>query len=163
MEALVTLLSVSATLTGSATFEPTSPNETVAGSTVAVVFTAAPASSLPAPAAVMLAMAPLSKTWFDAVFTSADLIELLNKAGVPSGPIYAIDQMFADPQVKHVRMAQPVKKSKLTLVGQPFTLSRTPSKLDAPPPECGQHTGAVLKQLGYSAKQIAALRKANAI
>src|SRR3977135_3779813 len=87
----------------------------------------------------------------------------LNQGGVPRGPIYSIDQMFADPQVKHVRMAQPVKKSKLTLVGQPFTLSRTPSKLDAPPPDLGQHTSAVLKQLGYSAKQIAALRKANAI
>jgi formyl-CoA transferase len=95
--------------------------------------------------------------------SSAEWIDRLNQAGVPSGPIYSIDQMFADPQVKHVRMAQPVKKSKLTLVGQPFTLSRTPSKLDAPPPELGQHTGAVLKQLGYSAKQIAALRKANAI
>jgi formyl-CoA transferase len=95
--------------------------------------------------------------------SSAEWIDRLNQAGVPSGPIYSIDQMFADPQVKHVRMAQPVKKSKLTLVGQPFTLSRTPSKLDAPPPDLGQHTGAVLKQLGYSAKQIAALRKANAI
>src|SRR5712671_6621845 len=95
--------------------------------------------------------------------SSTEWIDRLNQAGVPSGPIYSIDQMFADPQVKHVRMAQPVKKSKLTLVGQPFTLSRTPSKLDAPPPELGQHTGAVLKQLGYSAKQIAALRKANAI
>ena len=94
---------------------------------------------------------------------SAEWIDRFNTAGVPSGPIYSIDQMFADPQVKHVRMAQPVKKSKLTLVGQPFTLSRTPSKLDAPPPELGQHTSAVLKQLGYSAKQIAALRKANAI
>src|SRR3982075_1807557 len=93
----------------------------------------------------------------------AEWIDRLNQAGVPSGPIYSIDQRFADPQVKHVRMAQPVKKSKLTLVGQPFTLSRTPSKLDAPPPELGQHTGVVLKQLGYSAKQIAALRKANAI
>src|SRR6195256_768207 len=95
--------------------------------------------------------------------SSAEWIDRLNQAGVPSGPIYSIDQMFADPQGKHVRKAQPGKKSKLTLVGQPFTLSRTPSKLDAPPPECGQHTGAVLKQLGYSAKQIAALRKANAI
>src|SRR3982075_62425 len=95
--------------------------------------------------------------------SSAEGIDRLNQAGGPGGPIHLVDQKFADPQVKHVRMAQPVKKSKLTLVGQPFTLSRTPSKLDAPPPELGQHTGVVLKQLGYSAKQIAALRKANAI
>ncbi|HEY2136071.1 MAG TPA: CoA transferase, partial [Xanthobacteraceae bacterium] len=95
--------------------------------------------------------------------TSAEWIDRLNKAGVPSGPIYSIDQMFADPQVKHVRMAQPVKNSKLTLVGQPMTLSRTPSKLVAPPPAIGQDTNAVLKGIGYSAKQIAGLRKANAI
>src|SRR5712671_3837070 len=74
MDALVTLLSVSGTVTGSATLEATSPNETVAGSTVADVFTAAPASNFPAPGAVMPAFAPLSKTWLDAVFTSADLI-----------------------------------------------------------------------------------------
>jgi len=95
--------------------------------------------------------------------SSTDWIERFNTAGVPSGPIYAIDQMFADPQVKHVRMAQPVKSSTLTLVGQPVTLSRTPSKLVAAPPAMGQHTAAVLKEIGYSAKQIAALRKANAI
>ena len=95
--------------------------------------------------------------------TSADWIDRFNKAGVPSGPIYSIDQMFADPQVKHVKMAQPVKGSKLTLVGQPVALSRTPSKLVSPPPAIGQHTVAVLKEIGYGAKQIAALRKANAI
>ena len=97
---------------------------------------------------------------------SIDWVERFNKAGVPSGPIYAIDQMFEDAQVKHVGMAQPVKtkdKKALTLVGQPVSLSRTPSKLVAPPPGLGQHTDAVLKEFGFSAKQIAALRQANAI
>jgi len=64
---------------------------------------------------------------------------------VPSGPIYSIDQMFADAQVRHVGMAQPVKTKNgqaLTLVGQPVSLSRTPSKLAAPPPGLGQHTDA---------------------
>ncbi len=95
--------------------------------------------------------------------TSADWIERFNKAGVPSGPIYSIDQMFDDPQVKHIAIAQPVKKSNLTLVGQPFTMSRTPSKLVQTPPAIGQHTDAVLKEFGFNAKQIAALRAANAI
>ena len=66
--------------------------------------------------------------------TSADWIERLNKAGVPCGPIYAIDQMFADPQVKHLKMAQSVTKkdkSKMQLVAQPVTLSRTPSRFVA--------------------------------
>jgi len=98
--------------------------------------------------------------------SSADWVERFNKAGVPCGPIYNIDQMFADPQVKHVGIAQPVKtkdKKGLTLIGQPVSLSRTPSKLVAPPPGLGQHTDAVLKEFGFSARQIAALRQTNAI
>jgi crotonobetainyl-CoA:carnitine CoA-transferase CaiB-like acyl-CoA transferase len=95
--------------------------------------------------------------------SSAEWVDRFNKIGVPCGPIYSIDQVFADPQVKHLKIAQPVKGSKLTLVGQGMTLSRTPSKLVAPPPALGQHTDAVLREFGYSAKQIAALRKANAI
>jgi crotonobetainyl-CoA:carnitine CoA-transferase CaiB-like acyl-CoA transferase len=95
--------------------------------------------------------------------SSTDWIDRFNKAGVPCGPIYSIDQVFADPQVKHLGMAQPVKGSKLTLVGQGMSLSRTPSKLVAPPPALGQHTVAVLKEFGYTPKQIAALRAANAI
>ncbi len=98
--------------------------------------------------------------------SSAAWVERFNKAGVPSGPIYSIDQMFADAQVRHVGMAQPVKTKNgqaLTLVGQPVSLSRTPSKLAAPPPGLGQHTDAVLKEFGFSAKEIAALRQANAV
>ena len=98
--------------------------------------------------------------------TSADWVERFNKAGVPSGPIYTIDQMFADPQVKHLGIAQPVKskdRKAMTLVGQPVSLSRTPSRLVAPPPGLGQHTGAVLKEFGFSAKEIAKLREADAI
>ncbi len=46
------------------------------------------------------------------------------------------------------------------MVGQPVSLSRTPSRLAAPPPELGEHTDEVLKEFGFSAKEIAALRKA---
>jgi formyl-CoA transferase len=97
---------------------------------------------------------------------TAEWVERFNEAGVPCGPIYTIDQTFADPQVRHIAIAQKVKtkdKTPLTLVGQPFSLSRTPSKLAAPPPGRGQHTAAVLKEFGFSAKQIAALRDADAI
>ncbi len=97
---------------------------------------------------------------------TAEWVERFNEAGVPCGPIYAIDQTFADPQVKHLGIAQAVKtkdKKPLTLVGQPFSLSRTPSRLAAPPPGRGQHTDAVLKEFGFTAKQIAALKAADAI
>ena len=98
--------------------------------------------------------------------TSNEWVEIMNEAGVPCGPIYNIDQMFADPQVKHLGIAQSVTKkdkSKMYLVGQGVTLSRTPSKLVVRPPDLGEHTNAVLKEFGFSKRDIAALHKAKAV
>jgi len=98
--------------------------------------------------------------------SSAEWLEKLNKDGVPCGPIYSIDQMFADPQVKHLGLAQPVATKDgrpLTVVGQPFSLSRTPSRMAAPPPDVGEHTDEVLSEFGFSAQEIEGLRKAKAI
>jgi crotonobetainyl-CoA:carnitine CoA-transferase CaiB-like acyl-CoA transferase len=98
--------------------------------------------------------------------TSAEWVEILNKAGVPSGPINRVDEVFADPQVQHLGIAQTVTKkdkSKMRLVGQGFTLSRTPSRLVARPPELGEHTNAVLKEFGFSARDIKKLHDAKAV
>ena len=98
--------------------------------------------------------------------TSADWVERFNRAGVPCGPIYSVDQVYADPQVEHLAMAQPVKtkdKNTMRMAGQPMALSRTPSRLVAPPPGLGEHTDAVLEEFGFGAKEIAALRKAKAV
>jgi crotonobetainyl-CoA:carnitine CoA-transferase CaiB-like acyl-CoA transferase len=98
--------------------------------------------------------------------TSAEWVERFNAAGVPCGPIYSIDQMFADPQVQHLAIAQSVTKkdkSKMQLIGQPMLLSRTPSRLVARPPELGEHTKAILREFGFSKKDIAALHKAKAV
>ena len=100
--------------------------------------------------------------------SSAEWLESLNKAGVPCGPIYSIDQMFADPQVKHLGLAQPVPTDvqdgrPLTVVGQPFSMSRTPSRMVAPPPDVGEHNDEVFEEFGFSAQEIEALRKAKAI
>ena len=72
---------------------------------------------------------------------SAEWIERFNKAGVPAGPIYTMDQVFADPQVKHLGIAQPVEHptlGRLELVGQAVTLSRTPSRLATRQPRAGR-------------------------
>ena len=85
-----------------------------------------------------------------------------NAAGVPCGPIYSIDQMFADAQVEHLGIAQDVPNAEgrhIRLVGQPFTLSRTPSKMSARPPEFGEQTEEVLAEFGFTKDEIASLRK----
>src|SRR5437764_2925067 len=82
---------------------------------------------------------------------SAEWIERLNTAGVPTGPIYSIDQVFADPQVRHLGIAQPLEHGslgRLDLVGQAVSLSRTPSRLNTASPELGEHTDAILHELG---------------
>ena len=105
----------------------------------------------------------------DAIFktkTSADWIDNLNKAGVPCGPIYAIDEMFADPQVQHLGIVKEIDagdRGMQQVMRQPITLSRTPSEIVAPTPERGEHTDQVLAEFGFSEKDIAALRQANAI
>jgi crotonobetainyl-CoA:carnitine CoA-transferase CaiB-like acyl-CoA transferase len=99
--------------------------------------------------------------------TSAEWVEHLNAAGVPCGPIYSIDKVFADPQVEHLGMVQEIEtgdaRGRLRVVGQPVTLGRTRSELVAAPPECGQHTEEVLGEFGFSAEEIAALRREKAI
>ncbi|HEX3861207.1 MAG TPA: CoA transferase [Stellaceae bacterium] len=97
---------------------------------------------------------------------SAEWIERLNAAGVPTGPIYNIDQVFADPQVQHLGIAQAVEHPVLgrtELVGQPVKLSRTPSRLVSASPDPGDHTDAILRELGYSDGDIAGLHQRNIV
>ncbi|ACI93807.1 L-carnitine dehydratase/bile acid-inducible protein F [Afipia carboxidovorans OM5] len=94
--------------------------------------------------------------------TSAEWVEILNKAGVPCGPIHTIDKVFDDPQVKHLDLVQKVPgtgERDVRLVKQPFTLSRTPSKFVAPPPEVGEHTDELLHEFGFSDAEIATLKQ----
>jgi formyl-CoA transferase len=93
-------------------------------------------------------------------------IDLLEGAGVPCGPIYKMNEVFADPQVKHLKMAQGVDHpalGRIELVGQPMFLSRTPSSLRTATPERGEHTDEILRALGYDAAMIAKLREAKVV
>jgi formyl-CoA transferase len=94
--------------------------------------------------------------------SSETWVNEFNAAGVPCGPIYSIDQVFADAQVEHLGIAQDVPNDEgrhIRLVGQPFTLSRTPSKMVARPPEFGEQTEEVLAEFGFNKDEIAGLRQ----
>jgi formyl-CoA transferase len=88
---------------------------------------------------------------------TAEWVELFNEAGVPSGPIYSIDQAFADPQVQHLGIVQ--KVGDVPYLGQPVTLSRTPSHVESHPPAQGEHTDGVLRDLGYGDAEIEQLKR----
>ncbi len=98
--------------------------------------------------------------------TSEEWVNVLNEAGVPCGPIYAIDQMFADPQVKQLGQVKPVKHHKLneiSVVGQAATMSRTPSSIRIAAPDAGEHTQSVLEVLGLDKDKIAELKKRDVV
>ena len=97
-------------------------------------------------------------------------IEALNDARVPCGPIYMMDQVFADPQIVHSGIASKVSspdRGEFEIVGQPLHMTRTPNRHDAgavtAAPEYGEHTVDVLQRYGYSDEDIDALRKSGSI
>lgn len=94
--------------------------------------------------------------------SSAAWIEELNKASVPCGPIYSMDQVFADPQVQHLGMAREVQhptRGTVGLVGQAISMSRSKWEVRNTTPEQGEHTDAILGELGYDAAAIAGFRE----
>jgi formyl-CoA transferase len=97
---------------------------------------------------------------------SAEWIKILNDAGVPCGPIYRIDEAFADPQVQHLQMAQPVRSPKLgdlTIVGHPVSHGPKRLPIRKAAPELGQDNEAILGKLDFSKDQIADLAKRGVI
>ena len=98
--------------------------------------------------------------------TSNEWVEMLEKVGVPCGPINSIDKVFDDPQVKHLGIAQEIETipfGETKLVGQPFNLSRSSSSMKRRPPEKGEHNEDVLGDLGFSAEELDALKEKNII
>jgi crotonobetainyl-CoA:carnitine CoA-transferase CaiB-like acyl-CoA transferase len=96
----------------------------------------------------------------------ADLIARFNANGIPSGPVYSIDQTFADEQVRHLGIAKTLPSARLGdvgMLGQPLSMSRTPCELVSAAPEAGEHNDAVLADFGFSADEIEALKRNDTI
>jgi formyl-CoA transferase len=98
--------------------------------------------------------------------TSAEWIERLNDAGVPAGPIYSLDQTFADAQVDSLKMYGQVdagERGQLKILRSPVSMSRTPPVLRRAAPFAGQDTDELLREYGYNDSEIEALREKGAI
>jgi formyl-CoA transferase len=98
--------------------------------------------------------------------TTAEWVDHLLAHGVPCGPIYNMDQVFADPQVKHIEASAKVTHptlGEITLLNQSIGLSRTPASLKTSTPMKGEHTEEVLFELGFTSEKIAALKQDGSI
>ena len=93
-------------------------------------------------------------------------IELFEEAGIPCGPIYTIDQVFADPQVQHLGMARKMQHPELgteEVVASAINISGYSKDIRLPTPDAGTSTDEVLRAVGYTDDQLADMRKKGVI
>jgi formyl-CoA transferase len=98
--------------------------------------------------------------------TSAAWVDILNKAGVPCGPILNVKEVFEDEQIRHLELAVKIRHPRLgeqEVQNLPVTLSRTPGAVRTASPDLGEHTDQILGELGYSKEDIAALHRDGAV
>ncbi|HEY3880512.1 MAG TPA: CaiB/BaiF CoA-transferase family protein [Trebonia sp.] len=82
--------------------------------------------------------------------TTAEWVAVLNDAGVPCGPVYRIDEMFADPQIEHLALTEPVEHpalGQLALVRNPVRMTGVGPTVRQPSPDLGEHSAQVLAEL----------------
>ncbi|HEY6202715.1 MAG TPA: CaiB/BaiF CoA-transferase family protein [Candidatus Limnocylindria bacterium] len=98
--------------------------------------------------------------------TKAEVVRRMREANVPVGPINALDEVFADPVVRHLGLIAEVDHptaGRVRAPGIPVRLSGTPPSVRRHPPELGEHTDEILRELGYAKEEIAALRRDGAV
>jgi crotonobetainyl-CoA:carnitine CoA-transferase CaiB-like acyl-CoA transferase len=95
--------------------------------------------------------------------TTKEWVKLLTRAKVPCGPINSIADVFAEPQVKHRKLAFDLPHAlggRVPQVKNPAVFSRNTLDYSIPPPLLGEHTDAVLSaELGLSQSEIMSLKR----
>jgi crotonobetainyl-CoA:carnitine CoA-transferase CaiB-like acyl-CoA transferase len=95
-----------------------------------------------------------------AELTMTECVERLNALDIPAGPVYSLDQVFADPQVEHLALYETrpgTDGSAVALLRHPVTLTETPAVVGTGPPRSGAHTREVLREVGLADEDIDAL------
>ena len=98
--------------------------------------------------------------------TVAVWLERLEAVGIPAGPIYKVDEVFADPQVRHTGIAKTVNhpvRGAIQVIGQPVILSRTPAAVVTATPDTGADSDEILSELGLAPAEIARLKAARVV
>jgi crotonobetainyl-CoA:carnitine CoA-transferase CaiB-like acyl-CoA transferase len=93
-------------------------------------------------------------------------LEILVAAEIPCGPILALDEVFADPQVDHLRLTRTVRHQRdgdLELLRHPVTFSRTPTGVRTAAPIAGSHTREILNEYGYNGEEVQKLLESHAV
>jgi crotonobetainyl-CoA:carnitine CoA-transferase CaiB-like acyl-CoA transferase len=101
-----------------------------------------------------------------ATATTAEWVERLAAASVAAGPIYEFDEVFEDPQVRHLGLVTEVDQpgyGRVRMLDFPFRASATPTPVRRPAPRLGEHTAEVLGELGLSPAEIQKLAAAGAV
>ena len=101
-----------------------------------------------------------------ATLKTAAAVAALEAAEVPAGPVFTLDQVFADPQAEHLGLRQTLDHptaGEVSVTGFPWRLTDSPAEMRLPPPCLGQHTDEVLQELGYNAETIARLRASGVV
>ena len=100
-----------------------------------------------------------------AELTMTECVERLNALDIPAGPVYSLDQVFADPQVGHLALYETrpgTDGAPVALLRHPVTLTETPAVVGTGPPRSGAHTREVLREVGYSDDAVDALLEGGA-
>jgi crotonobetainyl-CoA:carnitine CoA-transferase CaiB-like acyl-CoA transferase len=98
--------------------------------------------------------------------TTVYWVDLLNDKGIPSGDIVSLEAALISEQARHRHVIEEIKEEgigSIKVFNMTAKFSRTPAKIDAPPPRLSAHTEDILKGLGYGQKDIEALKEKGAI
>jgi len=101
-----------------------------------------------------------------AVRTSEEWIAILTAADIPCGPVLSVDQVFADPQVRHLHLTRRVEHAEdgsVELLRLPLTFSETPAGVRCAAPVPGANTRGILAEHGFDESEIEALVASGAV